>query len=125
VVMPSDHEASNEELQPLLPKGKSPFMTAISNRIKGQMATASEDPCAPDLSFICTMWDCVHTIAGSQGGDHVHSHDHDPPIHTEPYKSARPFEDSTDRCFELCLNDDGTVCTENYHGTATRGHSHV
>jgi hypothetical protein len=128
VVMPSDHEASNEESQPLLPK-KNPIMTDISNRIMGQIAAASEDPFAPHVPILCGMWDCVKTIAGSEAGDETHhGHSdgaHDPHIHTEPYKSATPLEGSKDRCSEPCLNDDGTVCTEIYRGTATRGHSHM
>jgi hypothetical protein len=143
---PHEHHHGNrshthQELQSLLPEGATRYMTAISRSIKKGVVSAfqpPEDPCAPGTSLGCLLWDCVHTIAGSKGGDedqHDHSHgdqDHDHHVHTEQYRFHPPsvpplpsMADWANRCPAPCLNDDGTVCTEEYHGDATRGHSHM
>ena len=131
------------ELQSLLPDGATRYMTAVSGSIKKRVVSAfqpPEDPCAPETSLVCMLWDCVHTIAGSKGGDddhHDHSdsnyhHDHDhghSHVHTEQYHShpllPESMADWADHCSAPCLNEDETVCTEDYHGNATRGHSHM
>jgi hypothetical protein len=124
-----NHSPTRQELQSLLPEGVTRFMTAISGSIKKRVVSAfqpPEDPCAPGTSLGCLLWDCVHTIAGGKGGDVDHH------VHTEQYRSHAPsvpplpsMADWANRCPASCLNDDGTVCTEEYHGDATRGHSHM
>jgi len=116
-------------------------MTAMTGSIKRRVVSAfqpPEDPCAPETSLVCLLWGCALTVAESKGGgddhhDHSHGdHDHGPGhshVHTEQYDSHPPLpksmEDWADRCPAPCLNLDGTVCTEDYHGNATRGHSHM
>jgi len=130
-----------DDLQSLLPDGAIRYMTAMSGCAKKRFASTfqpPEDPCAPETSLACLLWSCALTIAESKGGhddhhdhshgdhDHGHGHSH---VHTEQYHSHPPLPNSmadwADRCSEPCLNDDGTVCTELYHGVATRGHSHM
>lgn len=130
-------------LQSFLPDGATRYMTAMSGCVKKRVVSAfqpPEDPCAPETSLACLLWSCALTIAESKGNDadhhdhshshHEHTHDHSHSlVHTEQYHSHPPLPSSmadwADRCSEPCLNDDGTVCTELYHGDATRGHSHM
>jgi len=136
------HEAHShthpDDLQSFVPTR---YMTAMSSCVKKRVATAfqpPEDPCAPETSLACLLWSCALTIAESKGndaehhdhshGDHDHGHDHSH-VHTEQYHSHPPLPNSmadwADQCSEPCLNDDGTICTEVFHGDATRGHSHM
>jgi hypothetical protein len=132
-----NHSHTHHELQSLLPEGATRYMTAISRSIKKGVVSAfqpPEDPCAPETSLACLLWDCALTVAESkEGDDHDHgAHDHDHHTHTEQYRfhpqSVPPLPSMADwanRCPAPCLNDDGTVCTEHYHGNETRGHSHM
>jgi hypothetical protein len=131
------HSHTNHELQSLLPDGATRYMIAMSRSIKKGVVSAfqpPEDPCGSETSLACLLWDCALTVAESkEGGDHDHgAHDHDHHVHTEQYRFHPPsvpplpsMDDWANRCPAPCLNDDGTVCTEDYHGDATRGHSHM
>jgi hypothetical protein len=132
-----NHSHTHHELQSLLPEGATRYMTAISRSIKKGVVSAfqpPEDPCGSETSLACLLWDCALTVAESkEGDDHDHgAHDHDHHVHTEQYRFHPPsvpplpsMADWANRCPAPCLNDDGTVCTEEYHGDATRGHSHM
>jgi len=146
-----DHEVPHQqhsrthpdESRSFLPDGATRYMTAMSSCVKKRVVSAfqpPEDPCAPDTSLACLLWSCALTIAESKGndadhhdhshGDHEHNHNHSHShVHTEQYHSHPPLPNSmadwADRCSEPCLNDDGTICTEVFHGDATRGHSHM